>query len=102
MLKQSVASGKEAKEGSKIVLTVGGGPQVAQVPNLVGLTYAEAERKLKQAGYHLGGVEEVPSETVPAGIIAEQDPQAGATLERGSFVYLTTSIGRPMETTAGF
>jgi beta-lactam-binding protein with PASTA domain len=39
---------------------------------------------------------------VPAGIIAEQDPQAGATLERGSFVYLTTSIGRPMETTAGF
>jgi serine/threonine-protein kinase len=102
VLKQSVASGKEAKEGSKIVLTVGGGPQVAQVPNLVGLTYAEAERKLEQAGYHLGGVEEVPSETVPAGIIAEQDPQAGATLERGSFVYLTTSIGRPMETTAGF
>ena len=34
--------------------------------------------------------------------IAEQDPQAGATLERGSFVYLTTSIGPPMETTAGF
>ena len=102
VLKQSVASGKEAKEGSKIVLTVGGGPQVAQVPNLVGLTYAEAERKLEQAGYHLGGVEEVPSETVPAGIIAEQDPQAGATLERGSFVYLTTSIGPPMETTAGF
>jgi serine/threonine-protein kinase len=102
VLKQSVASGKEAKEGSKIVLTVGGGPQVAQVPNIVGLTYAEAERKLEQAGYQLGGVEEVPSETVPAGIIAEQDPQVGATLERGSFVYLTTSIGPPIETTAGF
>jgi eukaryotic-like serine/threonine-protein kinase len=102
VLKQSVASGKEAKEGSKIVLTVGGGPQVAQVPNLVGLSYAEAERKLEQAGYQLGGVEEVPSETVPAGIIAEQDPQAGATLVRGSVVYLTTSIGPPMETTAGF
>ena len=41
MLKQSVASGKEAKVGSKIVLTVqDGGPQVAQVPNLVSLTYA--------------------------------------------------------------
>jgi eukaryotic-like serine/threonine-protein kinase len=102
VLKQSVASSKEAKEGSKIVLTVGGGPQVAQVPNLVGLTYAEAERMLEQAGYELGGVEEVPSETVPAGVIAEQDPQAEATLERGSFVYLTTSIGPPMETTAGF
>ena len=103
VLKQSVAGGKEAREGSKIVLTVGGGPQVVQgVPNLVGLTYAEAEARLDQAGYRLGGVEEVPSETVPAGIIAGQDPQAGATLERGSFVYLTTSIGPPMETTAGF
>ena len=101
VLKQSVASGKEAKEGSKIVLTVGGGPQVAQVPNLVGLTYAEAEGKLEQAGYQLGGVKEVPSETVPVGMIAGQDPQAGATLERGSYVYLTTSIGPSMETTAG-
>jgi eukaryotic-like serine/threonine-protein kinase len=103
VLKQSVAGGKEAREGSKIVLTVGGGPQVAQgVPNLVGFTYAEAEARLDQAGYRLGGVEEVPSETVPAGIIVGQDPQAGATLERGSVVYLTTSIGPPMETTAGF
>jgi serine/threonine-protein kinase len=101
VLEQSVASGKEAREGSKIVLTVGEGPQVAKVPSLVGLTYSEAEGKLEQAGYLLGGVEEVSSETVPAGMIAGQDPQAGTTLERGSYVYLTSSIGPPMATTAG-
>ena len=101
VLEQSVASGKEAREGSKIVLTVGEGPQVAKVPSLVGLTYAEAEGKLERAGFLLGGVEEVSSETVPAGMIAGQDPQAGTTLERGSYVYLTSSIGPPMETTAG-
>ena len=65
--------------GSKIVLTVGGGPQVAQVPNLVGLTYAVAgAESWNKAGYQLGGVEEVPSETVPAGIIAGAGSAGGS------------------------
>lgn len=102
VLEQSVAGGNEAREGSKIVLTVGEGPQVASVPDLVGLTYSEAEGELERAGLPLGGVEEVPSETVPAGVIVSQDPQAGSTLERGSYVYLTTSVGPPVETTASF
>ncbi|CAA9466328.1 MAG: Serine/threonine protein kinase PrkC, regulator of stationary phase [uncultured Rubrobacteraceae bacterium] len=102
VLKQSVAGGNEARVGSKIMLTVGEGPQVARVPDLVGLTYSEAEGELERAGLPLGGVREVFSETVPAGVIASQDPQAGSMLERGSYVYLTTSIGSPAETTASF
>ena len=102
VLEQSVAGGKEAREGSKIVLTVGEGQRVAKVPDLVGLTYSEAEGKLEQAGLLLGGVQELPSKSVPAGIISGQDPQAGTTLDPGSYVYLTTSTGPPTETTAGF
>ncbi|MDQ3436762.1 MAG: PASTA domain-containing protein, partial [Actinomycetota bacterium] len=102
VLEQSVAGGNEASVGSKIVLTVGEGPQVARVPDLVGLTYSEAEGKLDRAGLPLGGVREVSSETVPAGVISSQEPQAGSKLERGSYVYLTTSIGPPAETTASF
>jgi eukaryotic-like serine/threonine-protein kinase len=102
VLEQSVAGGKEAREGSRIVLTVGKGPRVAKVPDLVGLTYSEAEGELERAGFLLGGVQEVPNETVPAGIIAGQDPKAGTTLDPGSYVYLTSSVGPLMETTAGF
>ncbi|CAN5775876.1 Stk1 family PASTA domain-containing Ser/Thr kinase [soil metagenome] len=102
VLEQSVAGGNEARVGSKIVLTVGEGPQVARVPDLIGLTYSEAEGKLDRAGLPLGGVREVSSETVPAGVISSQEPQAGSKLERGSYVYLTTSIGPPAETTASF
>ena len=98
VLEQSVASGEEARKGSKIVLTVGAGPEVAKVPDLVGLTYSEAEGELEEAGFQLGGVKEVSSETVPAGVIAGQDPQAGSTLDQGSYVYLTTSIGPPQGT----
>jgi eukaryotic-like serine/threonine-protein kinase len=102
VLEQSVAGGKRAREGSKIILTVGGGPRMAKVSDLVGLTYSEAVGKLERAGYLLGGVKEVPSKAVPAGIIAGQDPKAGTPLDRGSYVYLTSSIGSPTATSSGF
>jgi eukaryotic-like serine/threonine-protein kinase len=102
VLDQSVAGGDKVKEGSKITLTIGEGPQEARVPNLVGLSYAEAEGELQQAGLLLGGVREVTSQTVPPGVISSQDPQAGSLLEPGTYVYLTTSIGPAAETTASF
>jgi serine/threonine-protein kinase len=102
VLRQSVAGGKEANKGSKILLTVGEGQRVVKAPNVVGLTYSEAANELEQAGFLLGGVREAPSETVPAGVIVAQDPPAGSTLEPNAYVYLTTSVGPPEETTYGY
>ena len=93
VLAQSVSGAKEAQKGSKILLTVAEGPQVARIPNLVGLSYPEAENKLEESGFLLGGVEEASSDTVPAGVIMKQDPPAGTSLEPNSYVYLTTSVG---------
>jgi eukaryotic-like serine/threonine-protein kinase len=97
VLEQSVASGKEAEKGSKILLTVGEAPEVAKVPDLVGLSYPEAENKLLESGFLLGGVKEAPSGTVPEGMIMEQHPPPGATRDTGTYVYLTTSLGPPPE-----
>jgi eukaryotic-like serine/threonine-protein kinase len=94
VLEQSVPGGKEAEESSKTLLTVGSkAPEVAKVPDLVGLSYPEAENKLDEAGLLLGGVREAPSETVFAGEIIKQDPRSGTTLDPDSYVYLTTSVG---------
>jgi hypothetical protein len=75
VLEQSVSGGEAEEGGSKILLPVDEAPEAAKVPNLVGLGYTEAEDNLEEAGYLLGGVEEAPSETVPAGVIMKQDPQ---------------------------
>jgi PASTA domain len=101
VLEQSVPAGREVEKGSKIQVTVGEAPESAKVPDLVGLSYPEAENALKQAGFLLGGVKEAPSETVPAGAIMKRSPQPGTTLDTGSFVYLTTSVGPPDESSAG-
>src|SRR5215218_4002113 len=74
---QSVPGGKEAKQGSRVFLTVGEGQQVTKVPDLRGLPYSEAENRLEEAGYLLGGVEEATSQTVPAGVVMKQDPRRG-------------------------
>src|SRR5918995_378035 len=92
ILEQSVAGGRKVNKGSKILLTVGEGPRVAKVPNLIGLAYPEAEDKLREMGLPLGGVEEAPSGAVPAGVIVAQDPPPGSMLEEGGYVYLTTSV----------
>ena len=75
-------------------------PEVARVPDLVGLSYPEAENSLEESGFLLGGVEEARSETVPAGMIIKQDSPPGTTLEPNSYVYLTTSVGPPEESHA--
>src|SRR5215210_812691 len=98
---QSVPGGKEAKRGSKVLLTIGEDHQVTKVPDLTGLPYSEAENKLKEAGYLLGGVEEATSDTVPAGVVMKQDPPPGTTLDPNSYVYLTDSVGPPTEGTSG-
>jgi eukaryotic-like serine/threonine-protein kinase len=95
VLAQSVPDGKEAEQGSKILLTDGEDPEVARVPDLVGRSYPEAENKLEEAGFMLGGVKEAPSTTVPAGVIIKQNPPPGTALDPNSFVYLTTSVGPP-------
>jgi hypothetical protein len=101
VLEQSVPGGQEAEEASKIMLTVGEAPDVAKVPDLVGLGYSEAENKLEEAGFLLGGVKEESSETVPAGVIIKQDPPPETTLDPNSYVYLTTSVGPPESASAG-
>jgi beta-lactam-binding protein with PASTA domain len=68
-----VPGGEDSERGSKILLPVDEAPEVAKVPDLVGLGYTEAENMLEEAGYLLGGVEEAPSEMVPAGVIIESE-----------------------------
>jgi eukaryotic-like serine/threonine-protein kinase len=97
VLEQSVSAGEEAEAGSRVLVTVGEAPETAKVPDLIGLSYPEAENALNQAGFLLGGVKEAPSDTVPEGAIMKQDPSPGTELDTGSYVYLTTSVGPPEE-----
>ena len=93
VLEQSIPGGKEAEEGSEILLTIGMAPEPKRVPDLIGLSYPEAENRLEEAGFLLGGVKEAFSDTVPAGVIMNQNPPPGTEQGPNSYVHLTTSVG---------
>ena len=94
-------SPEKAEKGEKITLKVSLGPEIVytMVPNLTGKTEEAAKDELTAAGLKAGKVSKVNSDTVPAGTVITQAVDAGETIESGTGIGFTLSIG-PAETTA--
>lgn len=65
-------------------------PAIA-IPNLVGLTQAEATAAIEAAKLSLGRVTQVPTASVPKGIVTATSPAAGSQVPSGSVVDITVS-----------
>ncbi len=74
------------------MLTDGGDGELVPVPSLIGLTRAEAEQKLDDAGLVLGETKKRPTDRVPPGQVLEQDPLPDRQVKPGSTVDLTFSV----------
>jgi len=67
--------------------------EVVTAPPVAGLTQAEAEAAIVDAGLSVGAVTTEYSDTLPAGRVIRQDPQAGSDLEACTPVDLVVSLG---------
>ncbi|HOC72027.1 MAG TPA: PASTA domain-containing protein, partial [Candidatus Hydrogenedentes bacterium] len=93
---QTPVAGTEVAPGTAVALEVSLGPDPAgdqPVPNVAGLTRAEAEAALAAAGFTLGTVTEVYNEMLAAGLVTDQNPPAGSPLAPGTAVNLVLSKG---------
>ena len=81
--------------GSVWALTRGAAePESVAVPNVVGLTQAEAKSQIEQAGFTWElNPDKVTSDTVAEGSVASTDPTAGTQAEKGATVRVTISSG---------
>jgi eukaryotic-like serine/threonine-protein kinase len=93
VISQDPAGGDRAREGSTVTLTVSGGPGQVGVPTVQGLSQADAEQKLQQAGLK-SRVHKQNSDTVPSGNVIGSSPAAGAVVDKGTEVALTVSKGK--------
>jgi hypothetical protein len=66
----------------------GQGAAYVLVPGVTGLSREQARLSLVEAGLALGRVREEETETAPPGTVAEQQPEAGARVPKGSDVDL--------------
>ncbi len=95
---QSIAGGGTTVIGSAVNLVVSDGPQIVTVPDFTGMTQAEAEAAILNAGFVVGTSMEHYSSTVPTGIVMNQDLQAGNYALIGSTIRLIISKGTKMTT----
>ncbi|MDR0874840.1 MAG: PASTA domain-containing protein [Clostridiales Family XIII bacterium] len=86
---QNPAAGATVEEGATVTITVSKGPNTATVPNLKGMSLADAEKALADAGLTYGGETMPQKETKDAdkaGLVCDQTLAPGAEVSRGEIV----------------
>ncbi len=94
VISQSPAAGTEVQRGARVSLFVSTGPGTAGVPEVKGLTGAQAEHKLRQAGFK-PTVQNRSSTSVQAGTVIATEPSQGVAVVAGSPVTVFVSTGPP-------
>jgi tRNA A-37 threonylcarbamoyl transferase component Bud32 len=91
IIEQSVRAGEPVPEKTTIGVVISQGPDLVEVPSLIGKLGDEAQAQLQIAGL-ISEIQEVWSEQPPGSVI-EQDPPAGSLVQGRSLVRLRVSGG---------
>jgi eukaryotic-like serine/threonine-protein kinase len=84
--------GGKAEEGSTVTLSVSSGPAIAAVPDVSGLSEADAAKRLENAGFKVITRDEF-SNSVPRGQVIGTEPAAGTQLSTTQVVTVLISRG---------
>ncbi|MEJ5253564.1 MAG: protein kinase [Chthonomonadetes bacterium] len=87
--------GSSVKVGGVVQVWVSKGARTVEVPDVQGLSEADARQRLVQAGLQVGKVEEKPHPTAPAGTVIAQSPAPKQKANRDAPVDLVLSSGPP-------
>ena len=95
VIKTDPEGGTKAAKGSKIIVTVSNGSEKkeVEVPNLGGLTEAQARDSLTSKKLSAGSVTHANSDSVAAGMVISQNPSRGTTVTEGDSVDFVISDG---------
>ena len=91
VLSQTPSAGTELDRGAQVTIAVARGPSTVDVPNVVGLSAAQALVRLQAAG--LKGRNVLIQSVQPKGRVIRQAPPGGSQAKKGSTVALTISKG---------
>lgn len=94
---QHPGSGESVPAGTTVEIDVSSGPDAVAVPNVAGLSLADATSKLEGAKFVVhSGTDS--SDTVAEGIVISQSPSAGVDVKLGTTIELVISSGKKQGT----
>ncbi|MGD1045549.1 MAG: PASTA domain-containing protein [Bacteroidota bacterium] len=91
---QNPVAESEVKRNRGVYLTISGGEELVDVPNLKGKSVREAAFNLENYNLKLGTISYEPSEEIFANTIIRQEIQPGAKIRSGNIINVTVSQGR--------
>ena len=86
--------GTDVPEGETVVLKVSTGPEDVKVPDLKGMSEAQARQELEKAGLNAGSNIEENSPDEDKGTVLSTEPKKDSTVKAGSTVDLVLSSGK--------
>ncbi len=96
VLVQNPDAGSIVKHGRRVYLTLSGGSEKVEVPNLIGHTQREAQFMLQRVGFKVGVITNDSSSEYPQNVVMTQSVKSGSLLVSGSAISMTVSSG-PVE-----
>jgi beta-lactam-binding protein with PASTA domain len=93
IVEQTPLQGSQVPRGSVVQAVLSRGTKNGVVPRVAGLKVDEAIKALAAAGFVAGVQKSTASDTVPAGVVADTEPAAGAALAPKTAVTLVLSTG---------
>ena len=99
VIRQVPPAGMNVKEGKIIKIVISQGGEIVYVPDLKGQTIRAATISLRSLGLVLGELTKKASVKYEEGIVLNQDPAAGSTIEKDSSVNVLVSNGAPVDGT---
>lgn len=95
VISQTPLASEEVKSGSAVDLILSKGPEpvTGTIPNLIGLSREEAERRIVEANFVSGNFTEEETNRFPQELIASQIPAPGTQVAEGTPIDLVVSTG---------
>ncbi len=94
IIKQSPNPGTQLGRGRTVTATLSKGKELVTVPNLRNKILNQASLAVSKAGLEFGSLRRDFSETIAEDYVIVQDPPAGGSVPKGTFVNLVLSKGR--------
>lgn len=89
VVRQTLKAGQMVAKGEKVGIVLA---KAVPIPSVVGMSLPEGKKTLEDAGCEIE-VEEIENDSVPAGKIASQKPQPGASTAKERTVSVQVSLG---------
>ena len=94
VISQNPTQGTEVSANTVVRLFVSSGPTAVGVPDLKGLTVAEAKNQLSDLGLEVGTVDEVDDPDTEAGKIIDSNPGAGTSVAPATKINVRVGTGK--------